>query len=190
MEAIKGTGKQDIVAICGVGNNGGDGFAVARLAHIHGHKVKVALVGALESMTHDAKIMFQSIEKLGIPWKLIKDIDELDSLAKVTEDTVILDALFGIGCTRPLKGIFEDAVQWINRHECRTIAVDVPSGIHSDHGHVMGVAVKAHENRPPLLCQNRDCCLMKAETIVEVLKWWILVFRLKSLRIKNLLMNL
>lgn len=128
-----GNGRKVLVA-AGCGNNGGDGIAIGRLLRQNGFSVTYALIGNREKCTPETKQQLETEERYGSFF-----------LSKVPEDEydIIIDALFGIGLTRKLEGIFADAVREINRKSSYVLSVDIPSGIHADTGAVMGCAVAA-----------------------------------------------
>lgn len=121
---------QPTVVLCGPGNNGGDGFVVARLLADKGWKVRVALLGARAALKGDAAFHAArwngSVEPLGP--------------AALDGATLVVDGQFGAGLTRPLDGEVAAAVSAINDRKLACVAIDVPSGVHGDTGAVLGVA--------------------------------------------------
>ncbi|MFZ9611237.1 MAG: NAD(P)H-hydrate dehydratase [Methylococcales bacterium] len=127
---------KSIAVFCGAGNNAGDGFIVAKLALDAGLSVTVYSLTDSQTIKGDALIAYQNyVDAHGviIPFqdKGLIDVD------------VIVDALLGIGLDRPVTGLYALAIQAINKSIARVIAVDNPSGLNADTGHVMGFAVKA-----------------------------------------------
>ncbi len=127
---------KSIAVFCGAGNNAGDGFIVAKLALDAGLSVTVYSLTDSQTIKGDALIAYQNyVDAHGviIPFqdKGLIDVD------------VIVDALLGIGLDRPVTGLYALAIQAINKSIARVIAVDNPSGINADTGHVMGFAIKA-----------------------------------------------
>lgn len=134
-ELLRAIPKPDsVLVVCGSGNNGGDGFAVARLLKERGIRVDVSFVGREASMTRECRMQRQICEKCGI--KISSNFD-------AEEYTVIVDAIFGIGLSRPVTGAYAEVIAKINQSSARCVAVDIPSGIHADTGAVMGIAVRA-----------------------------------------------
>lgn len=123
-----------ILCICGRGNNGGDGIAVARMLHQKGYAVFVHLIGNPEKATKDNLKQVEIAKKIGVSF-----VNNL----QVEEYNVIVDAIFGIGLSRNVTGIYQEVIQRINGHRGIVFSVDIPSGIHSDTGQVMGCAVQA-----------------------------------------------
>jgi hydroxyethylthiazole kinase-like uncharacterized protein yjeF len=143
-QAIKLTGTSALtLVIAGPGNNGGDAFEAARHLALRGHTVTI-----LCDLAHS-----QSITDTGHPYHralattaIFKDFSEQHHVLNQSYDLVI-DGLFGIGLTRPITGILATLVCAVNQLTCPVLAIDVPSGIHSDTGSVIGahdgVAVRA-----------------------------------------------
>lgn len=132
LTSVKTTDK--ILCICGVGNNGGDGIAIARILHQKGYEVSVQMVGNLVKATEDNRKQMEIAKKIGVSF--VNNLQE-------EEYNVIVDAIFGIGLSRNVTGIYEEVIQHMNRHSGTVFSVDIPSGIHSDTGQVMGCAVQA-----------------------------------------------
>ena len=123
-----------VLVICGSGNNGGDGFAVARLLHLRKIATDVLFAGKEESLTEDARIQKNICEKYGI---------NIGKNLNVMEYTCIVDAIFGVGLSREITGHYRTLIEEINAAEAEVLSVDIPSGISADTGKVMGVAVRA-----------------------------------------------
>ena len=122
-----------VAILCGPGNNGGDGFVVARLLDAAGWPVAVALLGSVEKLEGDAAVMAGR-------WR--GAVAPLD-LAVLDDAELVVDGLFGAGLTRPLDGVPRALVQAIAARRLPSVAVDVPSGVHGDTGAVMGAAAPA-----------------------------------------------
>jgi hydroxyethylthiazole kinase-like uncharacterized protein yjeF len=122
--------KRPVAVLAGPGNNGGDGFVVARLLDKAGWPVHLALLGEVATLEGDAAVNAgrwqQETEKL--------TPEILDN------DPLVVDALFGAGLSRPLEGEARTIVQTINERNLDCIAVDIPSGVHGDSGEVLGGA--------------------------------------------------
>jgi NAD(P)H-hydrate epimerase len=132
--------RKNILVICGKGNNGGDGFVSARHLSNRGFKVKVFLLGNPADLTSDAKTNCRIVKKMGIP-VIQKSLSRLKILLK--QANLIIDAIFGVGLTRPVEGIYREAISLINSCRKPVLAVDIPSGLDSDKGKVLGIAVRA-----------------------------------------------
>ncbi len=122
---------------CGCGNNGGDGFAVARQLRASGYEVEVVLLGDAASLQGDAKVNFafwQSEYFHLTHADLLEDLEEAD---------VVVDAIFGTGLTREVQGLYAAAIEHINAQNALIVSVDVPSGVSADTGKMLGCAVDA-----------------------------------------------
>jgi len=131
-----------IAVVCGPGNNGGDGYVVARLATEAGYDVSVF------ATTLDLKgLPFQQEEACRAAGCKVSDLSDPTAIRALTEGTyaVVVDAVLGTGATREVSGTVAAALQAINAMKCHRIAVDVPSGIETDSGEMLGHAVMAHE---------------------------------------------
>ena len=120
-----------VAVLCGPGNNGGDGFVVARLLAAEGWPVRLGLLGASDALKGDAAA------NAARWWGAIRPLDP-DLLAG---DPLVVDALFGAGLARPPDGIARTLIDAINARDLACIGVDVPSGVHGDSGEVLGAAL-------------------------------------------------
>ncbi|MFH1017829.1 MAG: NAD(P)H-hydrate epimerase, partial [Pseudomonadota bacterium] len=129
---------------CGPGNNGGDGFVVARYLKLAGAAVDLFLVGAREPKSEDASRNWRILRKMGLEARTIRNprnVKELSTPAGGWD--FVVDALFGTGLERPLKSPHSDVVNRINSLRRPVYSVDLPSGLHTDTGAVLGTAVQA-----------------------------------------------
>ncbi len=133
--------KKRFVVCCGMGNNGGDGFVVARKLHSNGADVKVFILGDPERFKGVAKMNLDIIRDIPIYIKKVESIDDLRD--ELSHCDIIVDAIFGTGLSREVTGIYRDVIKLINEAQKTVISLDIPSGISGDSGKVMGIAVKA-----------------------------------------------
>ena len=126
---------QNIVVVAGSGNNGGDGLDVARLLHIAGVKVTILNVGNPDHASNEHQVQDRICQYYKIP--------QTSDLNVLKDASLIVDALFGIGIDRPVEGNYATAIEAINNSDAVVVAVDMPSGINTDTGEVVGVAVNA-----------------------------------------------
>lgn len=135
----EGISKKDIILIvCGSGNNGGDGLAIARILVNHGYQVDVFLAGSRKKLSKETSQQLHINEKMEmVIW------DSLDEI-NLNQYTVIVDALLGIGLDRDVTGSYAGIIEEINKQAAKVYAVDIATGIHADNGKVMGYAVKAN----------------------------------------------
>ena len=139
------------LVICGRGNNGGDGAAIARLLHNKGAAVDVLLLGRVEDSSGDAKTNFEAAldiaSKAGSNFRFveIETTEQFRTEATANPHALFFDAIFGTGLTRPASGLFEEAIHLLNDHtsDSPVISVDIPSGLSSDSRELIGPAVKA-----------------------------------------------
>lgn len=132
-----------VVIVCGTGNNGGDGFVVARHLLSNGIHAEAVLLGAPEKVQGDAKTNLDALVAFGGLVTVIED-DDLDGLELSLETaTLVVDALFGTGLSRAIEGRHRAAVELINAADAPCFALDIPSGIDADTGQIHGVAVEA-----------------------------------------------
>jgi NAD(P)H-hydrate epimerase len=129
-----------ILVLCGSGNNGADGLAAARLLSHKGYEVHLALVGNEAHATEEWHIQRNICAKLGIP---VYEGDMDGECLKAAGYTHLVDCLFGTGLSREVGGAYFQAITAVNSSGIYTVSVDIPSGISSDTGAVMGCAVKA-----------------------------------------------
>lgn len=129
--------------LCGKGNNGGDGFVVARLALSVGLDVRVVLVAEPDSIQGDAAIFKSAYERLGGRIVSSTEADFLsEEMAKLTDCSVVIDALLGTGIRGEVHGPVRAAIEaW---PEVPTLSVDLPSGMNADTGEPCGCCVRAN----------------------------------------------
>jgi NAD(P)H-hydrate epimerase len=133
-----------VLVVCGLGNNGGDGFAIARGLLARGFDARVILIGDPGDLKGDALLNFEILGALGDVVTVVDTSEELDRAMEAEADTsIVVDALFGTGLTRAVGGIHLEAVRAINRMDAFCVSVDIPSGVSGDTGAVMGEAVRA-----------------------------------------------
>lgn len=134
------------VVLCGSGNNGGDGYVVARLAHQYGMHVQVLAVTPPERLTGDARLAYESARDAGVAIDIDFGVDkerDIDSTATVLDTDVIVDAVLGTGLQGEVKGAARAAIARINLSAAPVLAIDIPSGLCADSGQELGSAVKA-----------------------------------------------
>ncbi|WP_283583958.1 NAD(P)H-hydrate epimerase [Limosilactobacillus difficilis] len=127
--------QRKVVIVAGSGNNGGDGLALARLLHIAGVNVAIINVGNPDHASKEHQTQEHICRYYNIP--------ESTDLAELDQATMIVDAIFGIGINRPVSGNYAKVIEKINHTTAVKLALDMPSGINTDTGEVMGCAVKA-----------------------------------------------
>ena len=141
LEREVGAAGKRIMLICGGGNNGGDGFVMARRLHAAGTEVKVFVVG------DDRRLGGSAQKNRGILSRLPIRVETLQEVGPLVPDLatcdVIVDALLGTGLSRPVTGLQSKVIERINSAGKTVLSLDIPSGVHGDTGAVMGTAVRA-----------------------------------------------
>jgi hydroxyethylthiazole kinase-like uncharacterized protein yjeF len=123
-----------ILVVCGPGNNGGDGYVCATELAARGHQVECVALG--DSTTDDARAARAAWQRAG--GRILAEPPDEQHF------DVLVDAIFGIGLTRPLAGRFFDAVDWIDGHDAFIVALDVPSGLDAETGNWVGGVEGVH----------------------------------------------
>lgn len=124
----------DVLIVCGSGNNGGDGFAIARLLKEEGCAVTVFMAGNPAHLSAECRYQ----------WKLFESIG--GSICDHYPDgtySLIIDAIFGVGLSREVTGHYREVIEWMNEASGTKVAVDIPSGINAGNGCVLGIAFRA-----------------------------------------------
>lgn len=141
------TGKS--LVVCGSGNNGGDGFAVARLLHQKGRDVTLVFVGKEASMSRECRLQAKVARNLGV--KIVTEIPD-------EEYNIIIDAIFGVGLSREVGGHYAEVVERMNQSRAAKLAIDIPSGIDAKSGRVLGIAFRA-DDTVTFQCEKLGCVL-------------------------------
>ncbi|MCL5037733.1 MAG: NAD(P)H-hydrate dehydratase [Chloroflexi bacterium] len=130
--------------ICGPGSNGGDGFVVGRLLMNLGFPVRLFFIGDPSKVKGDAAVMMKLFIEMGGDMSLLSTDDDIEILTEsLLNNPVTIDAIFGTGLAKPVKGFYAKIIETVNFFSHVTIAVDLPSGIDSDRGKILGTAVMA-----------------------------------------------
>lgn len=139
-----------VIVLCGKGNNGGDGLVVARRLYNAGMRVHVVLTSAPDELRDDPAhnlALLQKVRTDGVERRLtIESLETLGALAETAHrlaPRLYVDALLGTGLTSELREPIRSLVEWVNDRPAPIVAIDVPTGIHSDTGAVLGPAVEA-----------------------------------------------
>ena len=158
---------QSVLVICGGGNNGGDGFALLRQLTQRGVCCAGVMLASTGRLAGDAKTNYLRALDCGVRFF---DACSAEILSKYD---VFVDAMFGTGLSRPIAGIYAEAIAQINASGKPVVAVDMPSGVDATSGAVLGSAIHANQTvtfqfykRGQLLFPGRGCC---GEVIVHPL---------------------
>lgn len=132
-----------VLVMAGKGNNGGDGYVMARILADQGWQVETIVLGAPEDIHGDAGTMLDILVKLGSPVHFAGEARELRSRFSAVGPEIIIDALLGTGLRSSVRGLYAEAIEIINSAGVRVLSVDIPSGVSGSTGQICGVAVKA-----------------------------------------------
>ncbi len=148
---------REVTVLCGTGNNGGDGYVLARLAHEAGLAVRVLQLGDSSRLRDDALAKANAYRDAGA------SVEPYRELPRRTD--LIVDAVFGTGLEREVQGSWAEAIGQINAHRAPKLAIDIPSGLHADTGQILGTAVHADVTvsfiglkQGMFTGQGPDCC--------------------------------
>jgi hydroxyethylthiazole kinase-like uncharacterized protein yjeF len=134
----------EVAVVAGRGNNGGDGFVVARYLANAGLPVAVFLLGPRDRVSGDAKVNLEILAPLGVAVKeILTEADLNPALRRLGRAALIVDALLGTGLNSPVKGLMAALIDGLNQLGTPVLAVDIPTGLSADTGEVLGVALKA-----------------------------------------------
>lgn len=132
--------------VCGIGNNGGDGLAIARHLILMDHQVDLFIVGNIDKATTDFKVNLNIIKNIDVKVHNVVDNDNLETLIKsLKSNDLLIDAIFGIGIDRNVKGLYYKVIDIINKNSKSVLSVDIPSGLNVDNGKVLGIAIMADQ---------------------------------------------
>jgi hydroxyethylthiazole kinase-like uncharacterized protein yjeF len=136
--------ERNVAVVCGKGNNGGDGFVVARTLQQRGIDVSVFVVGQVADIKGDARINIEILGRLGITVVEIGDEGQWDlHFSEISDHDLIVDALFGTGLKAALSGIYETIIADINGSGIPVVSIDVPSGLSADTHDLLGDCIDA-----------------------------------------------
>ncbi len=130
-----------ILVAAGTGNNGADGLVMARLLYLKGHTVQIVLAGNRSKATPENRTELQIAQNYGVA---AMDADTwLETAGQPTDYDIVVDALFGVGLSRRIEGVYDQLIEQLNGLHAKKVAVDIPSGIDADDGQVLAVAFQA-----------------------------------------------
>ncbi len=145
-DKLIGIAEPNVCIFCGRGNNGGDGYVIARHLLNSGFKVIVVICGDRNRIKGDAKINLDILERMGQPVEQLNIADE--DISKRIKDfangaDMLVDGLFGTGLNGQLSDEYKQLIESINAQNCPILAVDIPSGLDCDSGQPLGAAIRA-----------------------------------------------
>jgi len=130
--------------VCGRGNNGGDGYVVARYLSEAGLKPLVLVLSQEEKISGEALINLRIIQQMGLDIRFLPDEQAWQSCrTDLAHSHYIVDAILGTGLNSPVRGYYAGVIEDINKSGKPVMAIDIPSGLNADNGAIMGVAVRA-----------------------------------------------
>lgn len=144
---------QRITVVCGRGNNGGDGFVIARKLSEIGCPVTIILAGG-SPITELSQEMFSRVEQMPINM-ITFDMNKSSALDALLKSEIIIEAVFGIGLTREVTDIYAELFRYINSSTGYKVSIDVPGGVNSDTGEIMGEAIRA--DLTIAICAAKPC---------------------------------
>ncbi|MGB3798802.1 MAG: NAD(P)H-hydrate dehydratase [Lewinella sp.] len=161
---------REIVVVCGPGNNGGDGLVIARLLRFEAYTVSV-MWADIASGSEDNLANRRRGRDIGVH---IRTLSKGDAFPSFRRNSLVVDALFGTGLSRPIQGYWADLVEHINEQPVLRVAVDLPSGLYPDEPST-GAIIKAHRT---LSLGYPKLCLFAPSNTVYLGHWELVRFRL------------
>ena len=145
MEAMySDLGERQVGILCGRGNNGGDGFVVARTLLQRGVDVAVFLLGRVAEVRGDARINLEILGRLGLTVVEIADSQAWElHFSELSDCTLIVDAIFGTGLNAPVSGLIESVIADVNASGIPVVSIDLPSGLSADSAEPIGPSIEA-----------------------------------------------
>ena len=133
-----------VAVLCGRGNNGGDGFVVARTLLQRGIDTAVFVVGALADVRGDARTNLDILGRLGVTVVEVNDEQQWElHFSEISKCSLIVDAIFGTGLKAPVAGMLETVIADVNASDIPIVAIDLPSGMSADTPHLIGDCIDA-----------------------------------------------
>lgn len=137
-------GVQRALVLAGKGNNGGDGYVIARHLLDRDWDVLTLVFAEATEIAGDAAVYLKILANCGGQVVHVTSEEGFDAVLEEIDDvTVVVDALFGTGLTKPVQGLLREAIGWMNCQLCPVVAVDIPSGVDGATGRILGDAVNA-----------------------------------------------
>jgi NAD(P)H-hydrate epimerase len=136
--------ERQVAVLCGRGNNGGDGFVIARTLAHRGVDVSVFLIGRVADVRGDARVNLEILGRLGITVIEIGDSQAWElHFTEVSDCTLVVDAIFGTGLNAPISGFIESVIADVNASGIPVVAIDLPSGLSADTAEPIGPSIEA-----------------------------------------------
>ncbi|OJF17722.1 MAG: hypothetical protein A6D91_07680 [Bacillaceae bacterium G1] len=139
--------RRRVAVVCGAGNNGGDGFVAARWLANQGCDVTVCFLGRQDRLSPESALHYRILRQMGerVRWlECSQETGHWEAVRRQLAQTdLVVDALFGVGLSRPVTGHLAQVIGWVNESQAVVVAADIPSGVNADTGAVEGAAVEA-----------------------------------------------
>ncbi len=132
-----------VLVVAGKGNNGGDGYVMARVLAEQGWQVSTLVLAEEKAIGGDARVMLEILQRLNLPVEFVTDSSRLSSCFSAYAPTIVIDAIFGTGLKSDVRGLQAEAIGLINASAAAVFAVDIPSGVDGSTGRVCGQAIRA-----------------------------------------------
>lgn len=132
-----------VVVLAGKGNNGGDGYVMARILRDAGWHVATIILAEESAITGDAGVMLNILRSLEGPVSSVVDAVHLEQEIVVHNPKVIIDAIFGTGLSSQVRGLYAEAIRCVNKSPAKVFSVDIPSGVDGSNGRICGLAIQA-----------------------------------------------
>ncbi|MDY7037303.1 MAG: NAD(P)H-hydrate dehydratase [Thermodesulfobacteriota bacterium] len=133
-----------IVLLCGRGNNGGDGYVMARYLHEAGLKVSVVVLSEFTKISGDALTNLKVIRRMNLDVREVPGTDEWGKCNEAIKSCdFIIDGILGTGLNSPIRGFYGKVIEETNALKKPLMAIDIPSGLNADTGQIMGLAIEA-----------------------------------------------
>ena len=133
-----------VAVLCGRGNNGGDGFVIARYLYTRGVSVRVFIMGEPGGMHGDAGAHLDMLQRVGVEPEAVQTTESARTVgARLADYDILIDALLGTGLKAEVSGVFQQIIAAMNASGKTIVAVDIPSGLSADVGTLLGEHVRA-----------------------------------------------
>jgi hydroxyethylthiazole kinase-like uncharacterized protein yjeF len=133
-----------VLFLCGRGNNGGDGYVMARYLHQKGYGVTVLVLSEYRKITGDARTNLDVARRMGLDVREVPGVKAWETCRDLVNNSdFVIDGILGTGLNSPVRGFYQQVIQDVNASGIAVMAIDIPSGLNADTGAVMGAAIRA-----------------------------------------------
>jgi len=144
LQMLGGRRDKNAIIACGKGNNGGDGYVIARYLLNAGHHVRLFLTSSPEEITGCAGTFLKVVQNMGLHAQVIADTSDIQQFTnEAATANLVVDALLGTGLSGNVRSPFKEIINVINISSCPSLSVDIPSGLDANRGTVLGTCVRA-----------------------------------------------